>query len=214
MDDQDRDRQPSITLVNRRVACANRVWSVGVDHIRASDGTEVVDYITLAPKVARPDLVAGVTVLPVVGDSFAFLRSYRHPVERFVWELPRGFIDPGEEPAAAALRELEEETGLTCAPDDLEFLGGVMPEASAIRARGLTFVARNCRPDGKRRNDEIGLGAVHFLSQRTVLDMLARFEIEEAMTCLTLYRHAFASGLLASPALASAPDQHAANEAP
>ena len=30
-----------------------------------------------------------------------------------VWALPKGMIDPGEDPAAAALREVEEETGVS-----------------------------------------------------------------------------------------------------
>jgi 8-oxo-dGTP pyrophosphatase MutT (NUDIX family) len=38
-------------------------------------------------------------------------RQYRHAAGRFLWELPAGKIDPGEEPLAGAQRELEEETG-------------------------------------------------------------------------------------------------------
>ena len=34
-----------------------------------------------------------------------------------VWALPKGGIGPGEEPAATALREVEEETGVRCRLD-------------------------------------------------------------------------------------------------
>ncbi len=39
--------------------------------------------------------------------SFLLLR---HPDR---WDLPKGHVDPGETPAESALRELEEETGIT-----------------------------------------------------------------------------------------------------
>jgi ADP-ribose pyrophosphatase len=38
-------------------------------------------------------------------------RQYRHAANQFLWELPAGKIDPGEEPLAGAKRELAEETG-------------------------------------------------------------------------------------------------------
>lgn len=38
-------------------------------------------------------------------------RQYRHAANQYLWEIPAGKIDPGEEPLAAAKRELAEETG-------------------------------------------------------------------------------------------------------
>ena len=38
-------------------------------------------------------------------------RQYRHAATQYLWELPAGKLDPGEEALAGAQRELEEETG-------------------------------------------------------------------------------------------------------
>lgn len=38
-------------------------------------------------------------------------RQYRHAANQFLWELPAGKLEAGEDPVAGAQRELEEETG-------------------------------------------------------------------------------------------------------
>ena len=48
------------------------------------------------------------------GPDFLVLRAYGN------WDFPKGQVEPGEEPLAAAVREVAEETGLR----DLEFRWG------------------------------------------------------------------------------------------
>jgi bis(5'-nucleosidyl)-tetraphosphatase len=61
-------------------------------------------------------LSAGVVVVRegVDGVRFLLLRAYRH------WDFPKGLVEPGEDPLAAAAREAHEEAGLT----DLAFEWG------------------------------------------------------------------------------------------
>ena len=47
-------------------------------------------------------------------DRVLMLYRHRFITDRWGWEIPAGAAEPGEDPAAAALRELEEETGVRC----------------------------------------------------------------------------------------------------
>jgi ADP-ribose pyrophosphatase len=53
-----------------------------------------------------------VTVLPLLDDGrICFVRNFRPAVNEYLIELPAGTLEPGEEPADCAMRELAEETG-------------------------------------------------------------------------------------------------------
>ena len=55
--------------------------------------------------------------MPVTADgNLVLVRQYRHNLKAHALEFPAGTVSDGEDLAAAALRELEEETGFTLAP--------------------------------------------------------------------------------------------------
>jgi ADP-ribose pyrophosphatase len=57
-----------------------------------------------------------VAILPLVDeDRVCLIRNYRVAVDKTLIELPAGTLEPGEEPAATAHRELIEETGYRAA---------------------------------------------------------------------------------------------------
>jgi 8-oxo-dGTP pyrophosphatase MutT (NUDIX family) len=63
-----------------------------------------------------PRLAASVIVLRGGGEGLYVLLVRRTPAARFmggVWVFPGGAVDPGEDEQAAAVRELEEEAGIT-----------------------------------------------------------------------------------------------------
>lgn len=47
-------------------------------------------------------------------SRICLVRQYRYPAGRFMWEIPAGRLEQGEEPEEAAIREAGEETGLNC----------------------------------------------------------------------------------------------------
>jgi bis(5'-nucleosidyl)-tetraphosphatase len=66
-------------------------------------------YARCAAMTKRTKLSAGAVVLRRLDDRWhcLVLRVYRN------WDFPKGLLELGEEPLDAALREVEEETGLT-----------------------------------------------------------------------------------------------------
>lgn len=82
-----------------------------------------------------------VTVAAVTADGrFVLVRQHRHGVDREMLETPGGIVDPGEQPAAAALRELREETGYSGSV--AEPLGWVHPNPALQDNRCYLFLAR------------------------------------------------------------------------
>jgi 8-oxo-dGTP pyrophosphatase MutT (NUDIX family) len=67
-------------------------------------------------------------------------------IDRWVWELPGGYIDDAEDPAVTAAREVEEETGWR--PGRLEQLASFQPMVSTIDSENLVFMAHGAEHIG------------------------------------------------------------------
>jgi ADP-ribose pyrophosphatase YjhB (NUDIX family) len=99
------------------------------------------------------------------------------------WALPGGIIDPAEQPADAAVREVFEETGVVAVPEALTSVSvsrpTTYPNGDQVQYLELTF---RCRPAGgeARVNDtesvEVGWYPLDSLPQLadTVLDLIAK----------------------------------------
>jgi 8-oxo-dGTP pyrophosphatase MutT (NUDIX family) len=75
-----------------------------------------------------PRLSAGVVLVRQTegGWRFLLLRAFNH------WDFPKGMVEPGEEPLAAAVREVREESLI----EDLEFSWGEVSTRTGPYSRG------------------------------------------------------------------------------
>ena len=91
-------------LIKSQLVYHGPLFDVRSDRVREPGGV-----------IATRDVVVhygSVVLLPVLDDGRILLvRQYRHAAGRFLWELVAGRTERGERPAAAAQRELIEETG-------------------------------------------------------------------------------------------------------
>lgn len=96
-------------LISSRTVYKGPVFWVTTDHVQEPGGVR-----------ARRDVIhhSGSVVVLAVDDSeptprVLLERQYRHAAGSYLWEIPAGRIDPGEQPLHAGKRELLEETGYT-----------------------------------------------------------------------------------------------------
>jgi 8-oxo-dGTP pyrophosphatase MutT (NUDIX family) len=185
----DRDAASRPSLGKRRVVCENSRFEVFLDDVQSENGDHIRNYLVVAPKMLTGDLIAGVAVLPIVDDKIGLLRIYRHAIQCYLWEIPRGFVDPAESDRSAALRELEEETGLACAEDDLESLAIVAPEPGILAARAHLFVACRCKIVRPFSGEEFGHIDFRLFDPAQVLALHRAGEIQDSTTLLAYCLH-------------------------
>lgn len=129
-----------------------------------------------------------VNVVPRLTDGRVVLvRQWRFGIGAPTLEIPGGMVEPGENPAAAAARELLEETGYRAAR--IAPLGEVEPNPAFLANRCLTFLATGLERVGAPEGDgeeelEVVLERLEDLPAR-----VAAGEIRHALVVAALYLH-------------------------
>jgi ADP-ribose pyrophosphatase len=105
----DRTYPKGVEVLSSKVSFEGPVFRVVTDEVREPGG-----------EAHRRDVVRhpGSVVVFAVDDSkskrdplILLERQYRHAAAQYLYEIPAGSLDPGEDPLAGAKRELLEETG-------------------------------------------------------------------------------------------------------
>jgi ADP-ribose pyrophosphatase len=130
------------------IVYTGRVFDVEVTRKRFPNGKE--HEITV---VRHPP---SVVLLPIQGDGrVVLIRQFRASVDRVLWEVPAGSLNPGEQAEDAAVRECEEEIGLV--PQRLERIRGLYPAPGFCDEELIFFRVWDLvppSPDSARRPDE------------------------------------------------------------
>lgn len=176
--------------VSGRRGYTGRIINLDVDTVRFPDGSTGELEMIRHPGASA--------VVPFASDpagddpQLLLIRQYRYAADGFLYEIPAGRLEPGEDPAVCARRELQEETG--CEAERVEPLftmyttpGFTDEKIHLFMAVGLTMGA-------------VGHEADEFITVETValtraLTMVERGEIRDAKTALgLLYVAGFRAG--------------------
>ena len=110
--------EPRGVILAPRTVFQGRIFSVHADRVRLPNGhettMEVVRHAGSVVLVPMPD-----------PEHVILVKQYRYAVDRWIWELAAGSLEPGEDPEAGAARECQEEIGLV--PGRIERIGVFLP---------------------------------------------------------------------------------------
>jgi ADP-ribose pyrophosphatase len=115
--------------ITKRETLIDTPW---VKVLAKTTDTDLHDYIVVQP----PDY-ASMICFTQAGEVI-LVEQYRPAVEDTVLEMPAGTIEPGEDPADCAVRELLEETGYRAGR--VEVLGWLYPDVGRLTNRIWGFV--------------------------------------------------------------------------
>ncbi|HEV7848821.1 MAG TPA: NUDIX hydrolase [Mycetocola sp.] len=127
----------------------------------------------------------------VIIDGERILLAHWREHGRSGWTLPGGGIDPGEDPADAAVREILEETGYTAELDELLGISSFVTQAEDRLTPGATQALHGLRiiyrahVTGGELTDEVGgstdHAAWHPLNEISSLDRVGLVDLALAM---------------------------------
>ena len=151
------------------------------DEVMLPDGRINKEYYVL-------EYPTWINVIAITEDErYVMVRQYRHGLGVVETELCAGVVEHGEEPEAAARRELEEETG---------YIGGQWTLNDVVCANpgsqnNLTycFIARGVKPTGTRHLDDNEDVETFTLSRQELFELMRSGQLKQALMLCSLWKY-------------------------
>jgi len=150
-----------------------KLLTIRKDRVRLENGRESVREVVVHP--------GAVAIVPLLPDGRVLLvRQYRYAAGRALLEIPAGTLDqPGESPAAAAARELGEETGYTAT--DYRELTAFFTAPGFCTEKITVYLATGLTPGAQNQMEDEDI-ALEIVPLSTVPTLIANGDIADAKT--------------------------------
>jgi ADP-ribose pyrophosphatase len=151
---------------------------VGDERVGLPDGREVDGFLWIRTR----DFVAMVAVTE--RDEVILMRAYKHGPRTVSLAVPAGYLEDGEEPLAAAKRELREETGYES--DEWKSLGSYVVDGNYGVGTEHIYLARAARKVGEPASGDLEEMEIVFAPLVAVSDYLRRGEVVQLSSAAAL----------------------------
>jgi ADP-ribose pyrophosphatase len=151
-------------------------YNLRQDRVRIHNGSEITYTYQEHP--------GAVFIVPVTSEGeIVLMHQYRHPVGEWLWEVPAGAVDDGEDLGAAARRELAEEIGGTA--EELCYVGYFFSASSISNLRINVFLAMGVTLEQSAR-EATELIELRVMPTTEALTMARQGEIKDGQSALAL----------------------------
>lgn len=143
------------------------------------DTVELKDGKTSVREIVRHP--GAVCVVPITDKGqIIMVRQFRYPFGKVFLEIPAGKLEPGEDPRAAAMRELSEETGAETT--QLEDLGVYCSSVAIFDEKIHMYLARGLKLGGTPHTDEGEFLEIVHMPFHDAVEMILDGKIQDGKT--------------------------------
>jgi 8-oxo-dGTP pyrophosphatase MutT (NUDIX family) len=128
------------TIHEERLVDDTRKLRLSVASVELPDGVQFEQWVLRMPKAAMT------VVLNDASDHVLLIWRHRWIMDQWTYELPGGYVDPAEDTAQAAAREVEEETGWR--PRSITFLSRFQPLTGSADFENLLYISEGAEDTG------------------------------------------------------------------
>ena len=171
-------REPTRWIIHgERVIDDTRRLQLSIAQVELPDGVHFEQYVLRMPKAAMTVL------LDDARERVLMIWRHRFVPDRWTLELPGGYVDPEEDPAITAAREVEEETGWR--PRSMTLLTRFQPLVGSADFENLIFLGEGAEDTG-RPADINEVARVEWITLDSIRNRIGRVEIIGAGTQIGL----------------------------